>query len=141
MPTALSRERQISLFLHFLECKLPACRPAQRRCCYPSARGGRCIHLHAIAQKTCACTVPGKEVSQSGRGPCRKENAKGNLKSALPLENPSQISKAPGAESSGTPELLPSGPAARQKEQNSPAQKCRSSGKRQKLKILEFLFE
>jgi len=105
MPTDLSQEPQISLFLQFLECKLPACHPAQRRCCCPAAQVERCIHLHATAQKTCACTVPGKEVSQSGQGPCGKENAKRNLKSPLPLGNPSQISTARRHEQQRSPRV------------------------------------
>lgn len=118
LPSDLSQEPQTSLFLQSPECRLPACHPAPRRCCYPAVQGGRCIHLHAAAQRTCACTVPGKEASQSGQGPCREEKAKGHLKLTLILKNPSYISRATCTNSKGTPELV----VAWQEEQESSTQ-------------------
>lgn len=123
MPTDLSREPQISSSLHFLECKLPACRPAPRRCCCPAAPAGRCTRLHAAAQKPCACTAPGKGVSQSGRGPCRKEKAKEDLKSPLPLEILPELAKPPGSPSRGS-WGLPGSPAAWQREHRHAKGKC-----------------
>lgn len=73
MLTDVTQEQRLISFLHFLERKLPAFHLAQHRCCYPAAQDGRCILLRATAQKTCACTIPEKEASQSDQEPCRKD--------------------------------------------------------------------